>query len=139
MQLKWFRPSQATTRIVQRVGGSPGMARAHSNGGGLSRRARLFWTLGNLCMLIGVVLLVYVGGIYSQAEYERYAARGDTDLPAPVAVTSPQQSEEPAPFIAPILNQSGSIESTNGHIVSAVPTNQAPHELTVTRVLIPSI
>jgi sortase A len=139
MQLKWFRPSQATARIAQRVGISPRMARGHSYPAGLSGRARLFWTLGNLCMLIGVVLLVYVGGIYSQAEYERYAARGDTDLPAPVAVTSPQQSEEPAPFIAPILNQSGSIESTNGQIVSAVPTNQAPHESTVTRVLIPSI
>jgi len=139
MQLKWFRPSRATTRIVQGIGRSPGMPRAHSYTTGLSGRARLFWTLGNLCMLIGVVLLLYVGGIYSQAEYERYAARGDTDLPAPVAVTSPQQSEEPAPFIAPVLNQSGSIESASGQIVSAVPTNQAPHESMVARVVIPSI
>jgi sortase A len=139
MQLKWFRFSRATTRIAQHVGVSPATARTHAYTGGLSGRARLFWTLGNLCMLIGVVLLFYVGGIYSQAEYERYAARGDTDLPAPVAVTSPEQSGEPAPFVAPVLNQSGSIEATTGQIVSAVPTNQAPHESTVTRVAIPSI
>jgi sortase A len=139
MQLKWFRPSQATARIAQRIGISPGIASTHFNAAGLSGRTQLFWTLGNLFMLIGVVLLLYVGGIYSQAEYERYAARGDTDLPAPVAVTSPEQSEEPAPFIAPILNQSGSLSLSNGQIVSAVPTNQAPHESTVTRVVIPSI
>jgi LPXTG-site transpeptidase (sortase) family protein len=138
MQLKWFRPSQATTRIAQSIG-TPGIARARTHTAGLSRRAQLFWTLGNFCMLIGVVLLFYVGGIYSQAEYERYAARGDTDLPAPAAVTSLEQSEEPAPFIAPILNQSGSISLSSGQIVSAAPTNQAPHQSTVTRVVIPSI
>ena len=139
MQLKWFRPSRATARIAQRIGISPGIASTHFNAAGLSGRTRLFWTLGNLFMLVGVVLLFYVGGVYSQAEYERYAARGDTDLPAPVAVTSPEQSEEPAPFIAPILNQSGSISLSNGQIVSAVPSNQASHESSVTRVVIPSI
>src|SRR5262245_17001902 len=91
MQLKWIRPSQATARIAQRIGISPGIASTQFNAAGLSSRTRLFWTLGNLFMLIGVVLLFYVGGVYSQAEYERYAARGDTDLPAPVAVTLPEQ------------------------------------------------
>ena len=137
MQLKWFRPSQATARIAQHVAAMSGTARVQT--GELSGRARLFWTLGNLCMLIGVVLLVYVGGIYSQAEYDRYAARGDTDLPAPAAVAQPERSEEPAPFVAPILHSSGSPEATDGQIVGAVPTNQAPHASTVTRVAISSI
>lgn len=47
----------------------------------LSIRARLFWTLGNL-LLLGVVLLLYVGGVNAEADYSRYAASGDT---APLA------------------------------------------------------
>jgi LPXTG-site transpeptidase (sortase) family protein len=87
-------------------------------------------------MLIGVVLLLYVGGVYAQADYERYAARGDTDVPAPVAVSSPAE-EEPAPFTAPVLSTSS---SADGQIVGAVPDKtQAAHKSTITRVAIPSI
>jgi sortase A len=103
-----------------------------------SARARVLWTLGNLFMLIGVVLLLYVGGIYVQADYDRYAARGDTDLPAPVAVSEPAE-EEPAPFTAPVLNAS-STDASEGQVVSAVPDSaQASNIPTVTRVAIPSI
>jgi LPXTG-site transpeptidase (sortase) family protein len=133
MQLKGSRFSQAPLRIAQLVGRSGQAARPEPSG-----RARLFWTLGNLFMLIGVVLLLYVGGIYSQAEYERYAARGDTDLPAPKAVAAPEQSDEPAPFVAPVLN-TGDASPAEGQIVSPIPTNQTPHESTVSRVIIPSI
>ncbi|KPV54001.1 peptidase C60 [Kouleothrix aurantiaca] len=103
----------------------------------LSQRAKVLWTLGNFFMLIGVVLLLYVGGIYSQAEYERYAARGDTDVPAPPAIV-PQEDQEPAPFVAPVLN-SASADSAEGRVVSAVPVVNAEHTSTVTRVRIPSI
>jgi LPXTG-site transpeptidase (sortase) family protein len=93
-------------------------------------------TLGNLLMLIGVVLLLYVGGIYVQADYDRYAARGDTDIPAPVAISAPAQ-EEPAPFVAPVLSAGDSAE---GQVVSAVPDSaQVANIPTVTRVAIPSI
>lgn len=101
----------------------------------LSGRARLFWTFGNLFMLVGMVLLLYVGGIYAQADYARYAARGDTDLPAPVAVV-PQADQEPAPFVAPLL---GTADSSSGQIVGAVPTDAADHTSMITRVAIPSI
>ncbi len=104
-------------------------------GAELSQRAKVLWTLGNLFMLIGIVLLLYVGGIYSQAEYERYAARGDTDVPAPPAV-APQEDQEPAPFVAPVLSSSDSAE---GRVVSAVPVVNAEHAATITRVRIPSI
>jgi sortase A len=139
MQLKGSRFSQAPWRIAQLVGragraSQPRNARPEPSG-----RARLFWTLGNLFMLIGVVLLLYVGGIYSQAEYDRYAARGDTDLPAPKAVAAPEQSDEPAPFVAPILNSSSGSSTAEGQIVSPIPADQAPHESTITRVIIPSI
>lgn len=93
-------------------------------------------TLGNLLMLIGVVLLLYVGGIYVQADYDRYAARGDTDIPAPVAVSAPAQ-EEPAPFVAPVLSAGDAAE---GQVVSAVPDSaEAAKAPTITRVAIPSI
>jgi LPXTG-site transpeptidase (sortase) family protein len=99
---------------------------------------RVLWTLGNLFMLIGVVLLAYVGGIYVQADYDRYAARGDTDLPAPVAVSAPAE-DEPAPFTAPLLNAGSGIAS-EGQVVGAVPDSaQVAKSPTVTRVMIPSI
>jgi LPXTG-site transpeptidase (sortase) family protein len=98
-------------------------------------RARLFWTIGNTLMLIGLVLLLYVGGIYAQAEYDRYAARGDTDVPAPRPVALPRPAE-PAPFVAPILNA----RADAGQLTGAVPdAAQAAHQSTVSRVVIPSI
>jgi sortase A len=103
-----------------------------------SRRAQLLWTLGNLCMLIGIVLLLYVGGIYTQAEYDRYAARGDSDLPAPVSVAPPTQ-DEPAPFVAPVLNAAASGGYSEGQVVGAIPNVQSNHESSVSRVIIPSI
>jgi LPXTG-site transpeptidase (sortase) family protein len=89
-------------------------------------------------MLIGIVLLAYVGGVYVQADYERYAARGDTDVPAPVAVSAPAE-EEPAPFTAPVLN-AGAATTSEGQVSGAVPDSaQAAKIPTVTRVAIPSI
>ena len=106
-------------------------------GAPLTSRAKLLWTLGNMCMLIGVVLLLYVGGIYSQAAFDRYAARGDTDLPAPAAVV-PALDQEPAPFIAPILNN-GSTDAAEGQLVGTVPVANQAHTASITRVVIPSI
>jgi sortase A len=90
-------------------------------------------------MLIGIVLLLYVGGIYANAEYERYAARGDTDVPAPVAVAPPDagSASEPSVFTAPVLNTGA---SASGQIVGAIPEAvRTAHASTVSRVIIPSI
>jgi sortase A len=131
-------PYQAGARLTQLIGAARGrsankLARAEP-----SARARVLWTLGNLFMLIGIVLLAYVGGVYAQADYDRYAARGDTDLPAPVAVSAPAE-DEPAPFTAPILS-SGSGAASEGQVASAVPDNaKTAKSPTVTRVAIPSI
>ena len=110
-------------------------AARRQRGAELSQRAKVLWTFGNLFMLIGLVLLLYVGGIYSQAEYERYAARGDTDVPAPPAVV-PQDDQEPAPFVAPVLSSGASDE---GRVVSTVPVVSAEHASTISRIRIPSI
>jgi LPXTG-site transpeptidase (sortase) family protein len=129
-------PYQASLRLAQLFGGARGQSAARPAAGEPSARARVLWTLGNLFMLIGLVLLLYVGGVYVQADYERYAARGDTDVPAPVAVTEPA-ADEPAPFTAPVLNAGASAE---GQVVSAVPDSaQAAKTPTVARVAIPSI
>jgi len=131
-------PFQAGTRLTQLIGGVRGRATDKPVRAEPGARARVLWTLGNLFMLVGIVLLVYVGGIYVQADYDRYAARGDTDLPAPVAVSAPAE-EEPAPFTAPVLNASSGT-SSEGQVVSAVPDSaQAAKSPTVTRVSIPSI
>lgn len=50
---------------------------------GATRRRRLVWTLSNLMLVGGLYLLLYVGGLYAQAEYYVLAARGDSDIDAP--------------------------------------------------------
>jgi sortase A len=101
----------------------------------LSARSKALWTIGNALMLFGIVLLLYVGGLEARAEYARFAARGDTDVPAPQVVAEPAPYE-PAPFTAPVLN-SGAAE---GQVIGVPPpAEQASHESTVTRVVIPKI
>lgn len=101
-------------------------------------------TLGNLLMLAGLYLLLYVGGVYVQIDYQRLAARGDNDLEVPRAVIrAPQEVDivriiasngtgaEPAPFVAPVLS--------NGQIASAPPALVADQQSTVERIVIPAI
>ncbi len=131
-------PYQAGTRLTQWIDRARSRSAAKPARVAPGARARVLWTLGNLFMLIGVVLLVYVGGVYVQADYDRYAARGDTDVPAPVAVSAPAE-DEPAPFTAPVLNAGSGITS-EGQLVGAVPDSaQTAKSPTVTRVAIPSI
>jgi LPXTG-site transpeptidase (sortase) family protein len=134
--MKRFVPSQFALRRAAVV--QPVPVRARRVAAEPSRRARVLWTLGNLFMLVGIVLLLYVGGVYAQAEYDRYAARGDTDLPAPVDVAPPVE-QEPAPFIAPVLNAVAPADSSEGQVIGAIPNIQPEHKSAVTRVIIPSI
>lgn len=108
---------------------------------GLTLHAKALWTLGNALMLLGIVLLLYVGGLYAQAEYRRYAARGDTDAPPPRLVTRlvsapvAEVGEEPAPFVPPILTTASS-----GQIVAPAPITSEPLvPSTISRLVIPSI
>lgn len=106
----------------------------------ITRRAKLLWTLGNALMLVGAVLLLYVAGLEARAEYARYAARGDTEVPAPQAVFDPVSDEpapyQPAPFTAPVLRDT----SASGQVVGSVPSPaSAARQSTVSRIMIPSI
>jgi len=114
----------------------------------LTTRAKLLMTFSNLLMLIGAILLLYVGGIYADAEYNRYAARGDTDVPAPKPVIpaieeaapllpSQRAEAEPAPFVPIVLNNT---EAVDGQVTSTVPNLfAATKESTITRLVIPKI
>ena len=111
------------------------------------RSRRLALTLGNLCLLAGVYLLLYVGGLYATEEYNRLAARGDSDLPVlapPVAAVAPPaprlqlpapsltEDEEPAPFQPPMLRDAG-------QAAGSVPAEAAIAPSTISRIVIPSI
>lgn len=110
-----------------------------------SRRSALM--LGNLCLLAGIYLLLYVGGLYATEEYNRLAARGDSDLPplaAPAVAAPPApsiqepvpslmpQEAEPAPFQLPVLRETG-------QAVGSVPVEPAIAPSTISRIVIPSI
>ncbi len=99
------------------------------------RQARLFYTIGNLLLLAGVLVLLYAGVLYAQVEYNRLAARGDNNLPVPQAVARPQsfgQGSVPAAFTAPVL-----APAPAG--APATPPVDAPFVSQVQRILIPSI
>lgn len=116
-----------------------------------TRRRRIYLTAGNLMLIGGIYLLLYVGGLYSQAEFHRMAARGDSEIEAPRVLlgeraASPDLSvprsqlgaaapAEPAglpSFQAPVLN--------NGQIASPIPDAAgALRPATVERIILPSI
>lgn len=104
-------------------------------------REKLYWTLGNLLMLIGAILLAYVGGIYAQADFNRYAARGDTDIPPPAPVAAPRAPDaEPAPFVAPLPFVAPRLNTAEGQLISDVPDivrSAVPSQ--ISRIIIPSI
>jgi sortase A len=59
----------------------------------LSLRGRLLWTVGNLMMLIGVYLLLYVGGLFADEQYNLLAAQGGSDIALPETVVTTPGSE----------------------------------------------
>lgn len=129
-------------RIEQQKIGSALRGRSYT---GRTLRQRLMWTCGNLLLFAGIYLLLYVGGLYAQIEYQRLAARGDNDLIVPRAVMNSTQNntavsvEQVTPasagtpdFSVPVLN--------TGQIASAPPdAAQLAHSSTVERLVIPSI
>ena len=116
----------------------------------VSPRQRLLWTLGNLMMFAGLYLLLYVGGIYVQNDYQRLAARGDNDLEVPRTMISASVPEV-APQLAQVAPKSTTIapSSTSTPAASSLPqlgtissdmpsAAQVAHVYSVERVVIPS-
>ncbi len=93
---------------------------------------RLRWTFANLLMFVGVYLLLYVGGLYMSIEYERQAARGNSDL---ILLSNFQPEEIPGDI--QIVSQPN---LADGSISSALPNQQQlSHTSMVERLVIPSI
>jgi sortase A len=117
-----------------------------------TRRRRLYWSFGNLLLIAGLYLLLYVGGLYAQAEYMRLAARGDTDIEAPMVI----MGERVAPA-RPATDQAAAAETALGAPPAAMPAFEAPvlssgqiasappdpatlaHASAVERIVIPSV
>jgi sortase A len=135
------------TRVDTASGGAPAAPRRASS----SPRQRLIWTAGNLLMFAGIYLLLYVGGVYVQIDYQRMAARGDNDIEAPQTTFSSSPAERrpiadapalgaarrptaaPA-FVLPMLN------SAEGQIASELPDEaQLAHASSIERLVIPSV
>lgn len=96
----------------------------------MNTKQRIAWTCGNLFMLLGLLLLAYVGGTYADDAYNQAAARGDSDLPMPVSLVEDVRPDAPQAFVAPNLN-------TGAAQPVAAPAQ--PHQSTVTRIQIPRI
>lgn len=114
----------------------------------MTRQRKIFWTFGNLLTLIGLFLLLVVGGIKADEQYNVYAASGDNDLgmatpaesPAPSvteqpAQPTPQPTTQPRRFNIPILNNAPSDQLTN--VVPRQANNAGPS--TITRIVVPAI
>lgn len=144
--------SQATIRLPEEHG-EPAV----------SRTRRFTWTIGNLLMLVGLYVLLFVGGLMADEQYNVYAASGDTDVELPTAIvetvpppaaadepteasqpaeaSQPVASDPPAPSVSgpsrfdiPFLNSGGS-ELTN-----VVPTRIGSNEAsTISRIVITAL
>ncbi|MBO9365357.1 MAG: sortase [Roseiflexus sp.] len=139
-----IRESIINAQKLPKVGGillNPFRWASRRAGAPTTFREKLYWTLGNLLMLIGTILLAYVGGIYAQADYNRYAARGDTDAPLLAPVAAPRASDaEPAPFVAPLPFIAPRLNTGEGQLVSNVPDIVRPSVASqISRIIIPSI
>ncbi|NCC33080.1 MAG: sortase [Chloroflexia bacterium] len=85
-----------------------------------TRAARIYWTLGNLLLVSGLYLLVYVGGLYLYVEHLRLAARGDNDIEMPpLVITAPSMA-------VPDLSSLNQARSTSVPAGSGLPLIEPP-------------
>ena len=130
----------------------------------MTRRGKIQHTLGNLLMLAGLYLLLFVGGLFADEQNNVYAASGandegtpiagtsraDVDLAAPVIPTPPLAAVAPAatvpaqparPAQAPRrLSQIEPDGGSEGQLTNVVPAVAAVNDRsTLTRIVIPAI
>lgn len=97
---------------------------------------KLSWTLGNFLMLVGLYLLLFVGGLLADEQYNVYAASGTSDENVPIAaVERPRIVDAPAPAEAVAASAQAATAST------APATQPAPAEPNTnrSRLQIPSL
>ncbi len=115
---------------------------------GMTTKRKIMWTVGNILILFGMVLMLFVGGLLADEQYNVYAASGDNDVVAPVitvptpepaaatsATVQPSVPRAPSRFNIPVLNNGGTSELTN-----AVPTAaNVGGPSTISRIIVPQI
>lgn len=109
-------------------------------------RFTVIWTLAHGLLYIACVIGLYLGGIATTSAYNRSAARGDTDMPAPEAVPA-TRSDEPPPLLPPqpVIHITGPAHADTSpqQPTAPVPTSSTPRPTIgpsrITRVQIPSI
>ncbi len=119
---------------------------------GMTTKRKIIWTTGNILILVGVILMLFVGGLLADEQYNVYAASGANDvvapvitvaepLPAPnatndeVAVPAPRTPQAPSRFNIPVLNNGDVSQLTN-----AVPSaSGASGPSTISRIVVPQI
>ncbi len=129
------------------------------------RRGKILWTAGNFLMLVGLYLLLYVGGLFADEQFNLMAAQGDSDITLPevaavqpvernLSVVPPVQAQAPVPvvvrprpaiaaptaapqpFTLPRLNDPGQGRELSSLIPAAV---EGYGPSTMTRIVIPKI
>jgi len=124
---------------------------------------KLMWTLGNVLMLCGLYMLLFVGGMLADEQFNIYAASGTSEIDypttpkatpaptpapsalvaavAPTAVPTPaasiapsDTSDEPSTWNVPSLNNGGSAPT-----VAAAPSFLNSGPSTITRMVVPKI
>jgi LPXTG-site transpeptidase (sortase) family protein len=114
----------------------------------MTTKRKIIWTFGNILILFGMLLMLFVGGLLADEQYNVYAASGDNDVVAPVLTAptaapaapneptaQPSVPRAPSRFNIPVLNTGGASELTN-----AVPTAaNAGGPSTITRMVVPQI
>lgn len=64
----------------------------------MTKRGKLIWTFGNLLMLSGLYMLLLVGGLFANEQYNVWASQGDSTLDLPAAAwTAPVSANPPVP------------------------------------------
>ena len=116
---------------------------------GMTIPRKVIWTLGNVLILVGMILMLFVGGLLADERYNVYAASGDNDIMAPVAeVVEPAPEtaagDAPAPTNAPRTPSRLNIPVLNrgseGELTNAVPqTTDDFGPSTLTRIVAPAI
>ncbi len=129
-----------------------------------NKRGKTLWTAGNLLMLVGFYLLMYVGGLFADEQYNIMASEGGSDIairesfvpPPPIAANPPTDTtfigprpverapqpvavptSAPSAFILPRLNDAGGGGVELSTLVPKAVGNFGPS--TVERILIPKI
>lgn len=95
-----------------------------------SRKGSIFETAGNLLMLVGLYLLLFVGGLFANEQFNVLAAQGDSNIQLPEAVAAAPQpaptAAPPAPTAAPVAQVSAVATPIATPVVRPSPTAAAP-------------